>query len=314
MIRYDEIGRPAGDTHKYFQQMDALCQAFRIADDSWRLQVDQLVHDLEQDLLKEEEIRHLLRHLLRLLQRTVEGPPPEMTDLWSGKVNPGLTGAIEESETSEELLCRCWRSLLKELHEKYVSLRESKNHHQLINEIRKYIEQNYANPDLSLNLISDQFNINAKYSDHLFKEEYGMKFVDFLMNLRMDQAKKLLLESDLSIQEISEKVGYTHSISFGRTFKKVVGVTPAITGNICDRTKLIPGVPHEGAGLFLFGSKSACPQERRLAKNRTVKGFSALSEKRLGIGIRLVSPNMAPNDKGLPGGIMLVDPPPGQPV
>ncbi|UUZ96246.1 helix-turn-helix transcriptional regulator [Paenibacillus sp. P25] len=79
---------------------------------------------------------------------------------------------------------------------------------------------------MSLNLISDQFNINAKYSDHLFKEEYGMKFVDFLMNLRMDQAKKLLLESDLSIQEISEKVGYTHSISFGRTFKKVVGVTP----------------------------------------------------------------------------------------
>ncbi|UUZ96247.1 hypothetical protein LJK87_19140 [Paenibacillus sp. P25] len=113
VIRYDEIGRPAGDTHKYFQQMDALCQAFRIADDSWRLQVDQLVHDLEQDLLKEEEIRHLLRHLLRLLQRTVEGPPPEMTDLWSGKVNPGLTGAIEESETSEELLCRCWRSCSK---------------------------------------------------------------------------------------------------------------------------------------------------------------------------------------------------------
>ena len=53
-----------------------------------------------------------------------------------------------------------------------------------------------------------------------------MKFVDFLVNLRMEHAKTLLLQTDESINAIAIKVGYIHSISFGRTFKKVIGVTP----------------------------------------------------------------------------------------
>jgi AraC-like DNA-binding protein len=42
----------------------------------------------------------------------------------------------------------------------------------------------------------------------------------------MEHAKRLLRETDEPIQDIAMQVGYLHSISFGRTFKKVVGVTP----------------------------------------------------------------------------------------
>lgn len=226
VIRYEEIAAAKpGDTHKYFQLMDAMIQEFRMADASWQLQVDQYAEFLGQDVLKEAEINHLLQYFLRLLERTIEGLSPEIGQYWREAIHPQLTQALDTSETSEELL-PVFVSSLKQLHGKYISLRDAKSHHQLVNEIRQYIEDNYANPDLSLNLIADQFHVNAKYSSHLFKEAYGMKFVDFLMNLRMEHAKKLLLQTDLPLQDISEKVGYTHSISFGRTFKKVVGVTP----------------------------------------------------------------------------------------
>ncbi|UQZ84176.1 HTH-type transcriptional regulator YesS [Paenibacillus konkukensis] len=226
VIRYEEIAAAGqGDTHKYFQMMDAMSQDFRIADSGWQLQVDQFAECLEQDVLKGAEIVHLLQYWARLLERTLDGLSGEVADYWHETVAPRLTEALETAETLEELLPTA-ASSLKQLHSHYVSVRDAKNHHHLVNEIRRYIEDNYANPDLSLNLISDQFNVNAKYSSQLFKEAYGMKFVDFLMNLRMEQAKRLLLQTELPLQDISEKVGYTHSISFGRTFKKVVGVTP----------------------------------------------------------------------------------------
>ncbi|MBE1441015.1 helix-turn-helix domain-containing protein [Paenibacillus sp. OAS669] len=226
VIRYEEIAAASsGDTHKYFQLMDAMCHEFRISDSSWQLHVDQFAEYLEQDVLKGAEIHHLLQYGVRLLERTLEGLSSDIIEYWRKHVLPRLTEALDTSETTEELLPAVVSSL-KQLHSQYVSLRDAKNHHQLASDIRHYIEDNYANPDLSLNLISDQFNVNGKYCSHLFKEVYGMKFVDFLMNLRMEQAKKLLLQTELPLQDISEKVGYTHSISFGRTFKKVVGVTP----------------------------------------------------------------------------------------
>ncbi|OXM85785.1 helix-turn-helix transcriptional regulator [Paenibacillus rigui] len=226
VICYEELrGVKSVDSHKYYQRMDALSQDFRLEGTAWQLQVDELVHDLEQDLLKEVEIRHLLQYWMRMLQRMIELLPGEYTAYWNDKFRQSLTEAIETIETAEELL-PIFADSLKQMHKHYLDLRESKSHHSMLSDMRKYIEDNYANPDLSLNMISDEFGINAKYASHLFKEAYGMKFVDFLMNLRMEEAKKLLLASDASLQDISEKVGYTHAISFGRTFKKVVGVTP----------------------------------------------------------------------------------------
>lgn len=226
VIRYEEVAAVGpGDTHKYFQLMDAMSQEFRIADSSWQLQVDQFAEYLEQDVLKGTEISHLLQYWIRLLERTIERSSPDIIEYWRQHVLPRLKKALDTAETTEELLPIVVSSL-KQLHSQYISVRDAKNHHQLASDIRQYIEDNYVNPDLSLNLIADQFNVNAKYGSHLFKEVYGMKFVDFLMNLRMEHAKKLLLQTELPLQDISERVGYTHSISFGRTFKKVVGVTP----------------------------------------------------------------------------------------
>ncbi|WNQ13318.1 helix-turn-helix domain-containing protein [Paenibacillus aurantius] len=226
VILYEELAaEKPGETHPYIGIMDALEKDFRVADSSWESQVDRLAHQLSQDLLRTEDVELLLSYLTRLLKRLVDGLPEESARYGRETVLPAMKNGLTKAETISEILPVLIRSL-KQLHRQYLEARESKSNHQLMSDIRTYIEENYENPDLSLNLISDTFSVNGKYFSQLFKEEFGMKFVDFLVNLRMEQAKRLLLETDLSLQEISGKVGYTHPISFGRTFKKMVGVTP----------------------------------------------------------------------------------------
>ncbi len=75
-------------------------------------------------------------------------------------------------------------------------------------------------------MLGDRFHLNAKYVSKLFKENTGQRFVDFLIDIRMKEAQRLLTETGDSVQEIAERVGYTHAISFTRVFKRTVGVAP----------------------------------------------------------------------------------------
>ena len=82
-------------------------------------------------------------------------------------------------------------------------------------------------PNLSLDSLSDRFGLNGKYLSKLFKEEFGMKFIDYVIGLRMEHAKSLLSDTDMPVQEIAEKLGYTSAIAFARTFRRAVGSSPS---------------------------------------------------------------------------------------
>jgi two-component system response regulator YesN len=104
---------------------------------------------------------------------------------------------------------------------------QHRRHNALMKEIRDYVAEHYANPDLSLSLLSDKFQLGSKYVSLLFKESIGQNFIDFLIGLRIEKAKKLLRESDVPVQAISALVGYTNTTSFNRAFKKIVGSSPS---------------------------------------------------------------------------------------
>ncbi|MNI14765.1 HTH-type transcriptional regulator YesS [compost metagenome] len=75
-------------------------------------------------------------------------------------------------------------------------------------------------------MLSERFKLTPNYLSRLFKEEFGEKFIDYLAGLRIEQAKYLLVTTSEAIQEIAGRVGYTHTFSFIRVFKKLVGRTP----------------------------------------------------------------------------------------
>lgn len=97
----------------------------------------------------------------------------------------------------------------------------------MISDIEKYIQENYADPSMGLNKISDEFQISESYFSHMFKERTGVNFSTYLENMRLNEASRLIRETDISLNDLYLSVGYNNANSFRRAFKKVYGVTPS---------------------------------------------------------------------------------------
>lgn len=94
-------------------------------------------------------------------------------------------------------------------------------------QIQQIIDSNYTSPDFSITTLADSFGISIAYMSYIFKKEFDENFSHYLWALRLEKAKKLLLETDLSIDVISQEVGYLNTSSFRRKFKQETGVTPS---------------------------------------------------------------------------------------
>ena len=75
--------------------------------------------------------------------------------------------------------------------------------------------------------MADYFFLNPSYLSQLFKAETGEVFTDYVNKIRMEEAKRMLLQTDYKIQYIADMVGYASSQHFNRTFKKYIGMQPA---------------------------------------------------------------------------------------
>lgn len=94
-----------------------------------------------------------------------------------------------------------------------------------ISEIILYLEDNYSNSNLSLQYMASKYNTTYSNFSHYFKNNTKENYSSYLERIRINHAKKFL-ESDLPIDRIALKVGYTNANSFSRAFKKLEGITP----------------------------------------------------------------------------------------
>ncbi len=118
------------------------------------------------------------------------------------------------------------RALLTKACHHISSLRDLSSEDNLSKEIMKYVSENYMDINLDVSSIGDNFNLTPYYLSMLFKKQSGEKLVDYINKVRINEAKRLLKENSLSIQEICQKVGYTSSAVFIRIFKRYNGITP----------------------------------------------------------------------------------------
>lgn len=92
--------------------------------------------------------------------------------------------------------------------------------------LMSYVDINFADPDLSLKTLSSEFDITISYASKIFKEQIGNNFSDYLTAKRIEKAKQLLKETDMSVSAIAQKTGYVDSSTFIKNFKKVTRMTP----------------------------------------------------------------------------------------
>ena len=94
-------------------------------------------------------------------------------------------------------------------------------------QIRQIIHDHYASPDFSISTLADTFHVSIAYISYLFKKKFGQNFSDYLWTIRLEKAKELLMNTDMSIDHISISVGYVNTSSFRRKFKQETGFTPS---------------------------------------------------------------------------------------
>ena len=125
-----------------------------------------------------------------------------------------------------------WEEAVDYLKETYyaisVSLEESRGDRQdqTLNKVEKYIHE-HLGEDLTLTVLADVGGFNAAYLSRIFKQKYQCNLSVYIMNERVKQAKKLLVDTDEKINRIGEMVGYLTPHSFTRVFKAAEGITPA---------------------------------------------------------------------------------------
>lgn len=104
-------------------------------------------------------------------------------------------------------------------------LAEADSH--LEDDIVSYIDANYCDPDLSLQSLTDRFNVSNKYLSFLCKEHYGTTYLQYIQDKRIHKAAELLRGGQYSLTEISQMCGYTNQLTFRRNFKRIMGVNPS---------------------------------------------------------------------------------------
>lgn len=89
----------------------------------------------------------------------------------------------------------------------------------------RLIRARYAEP-ISLESVAGQIHVSPKYLSHLFKDEMSIGFNEYLTQVRLEEAEKLLASSALNVREIAVQVGYLDEKYFSRIFKKATGLKP----------------------------------------------------------------------------------------
>jgi AraC-like DNA-binding protein len=107
----------------------------------------------------------------------------------------------------------------------YSDNNESKDAQNKVTEITDYINHHHSDPKLNVSAIALEYEMNVSYLCRVFKKRTGVSILDYIHKCRIENAK-FMLSTELSIAEISEKVGYNSSLAMIRTFKKYEGITP----------------------------------------------------------------------------------------
>ena len=117
---------------------------------------------------------------------------------------------------------------LQELTELYISLLfpgEKDMEHNSIQSAIAYMEQHFSE-DIRLEDVARHVYLNPAYFSYLFKQTTGISFKEYLTNIRIEEARQLLIKTNSSIVDIALSCGFTSQSYFSRVFKAHTGFTP----------------------------------------------------------------------------------------
>lgn len=131
--------------------------------------------------------------------------------------------SISKLNSIEEIIA--WLKNIEKGIYNYLLNKSSDQNNKLISMAKKFVKENVANV-INLQDVASRLNISSGYLSTIFKQSTGISFIDYVTEIKIEEAKKLLKESNYKIYEIAEMTGYENAYYFSKVFKKVTGITP----------------------------------------------------------------------------------------
>lgn len=188
--------------------------------------VEQALDSFIEDMFRHEgypwEYQVMLTQFLHQLTSQIYEINEIFDDLFKGKKS--VYDRLFELSTKQEI--ESW--LRYEVIEPIVAHLERKKKDQSLKisqEMIKIIHEQYGTP-LTLESVAEQLNYHPNYIRRVFRQQTGENFSDYLTNYRMMKVKQWLVETDMKISEIAERVNYQNAQNLIRSFRKLEGMTP----------------------------------------------------------------------------------------
>lgn len=156
---------------------------------------------------------HIAEYFQRIIRRT-EYPLDEME-------MARITGG-ESLRAVCELLCDLLSRVCESQRQQGMTAYQEKTR-----EIIAYIDESCCDSTFDLNRIAENYGVTVPTASRILKEMLGVNFRSYLRTLRLEKAKRLLAETDLTVQEIAERVGFASQSYFIHVFKSAGDGTPA---------------------------------------------------------------------------------------
>ncbi len=174
--------------------------------------LNRILEENSQQDLREEDMRYtryMILQALRLGTRAV----------LSDEENQQLQKRIDEIELENNVnFMEQITSVLREC---------SKDSGDTFHQILQFVNANYTHYDLSLEQIAEAAKVSKPQMSKMFRAMTGVGYIEYVTNLRMEKAKELLENTDLSVKDIFNQVGYIDSVNASKKFKSFYGITPS---------------------------------------------------------------------------------------
>lgn len=183
-------------------------------------QVANLIVTMKQKNISMDQFRINIKELVLVLQEALYEQRIPISSVFETE-SKGFFEQIDQALTPEKLEQLCL-SLYQKVPDQG-SQKEAVS--QAEQTLLAYIDQNLS--EISLNMLSEAVGMNQNYLSQYFKKHFGISFIDYVTNKKIEKAKELLVSTDDTCKAIGEMLGYGAQNTFIRVFKKAESMTPA---------------------------------------------------------------------------------------
>lgn len=206
-----------------YESLEQLTDALKTGKkESMELSMAKMEEEIKKALMDKSRACMYLQQIVREIGNAYESMVSDPQK--AGQKSEALLQRVPEQKTFQQAI-GIVKEYAEQVFEELSSMNSSSGQRQALLAL-DYIQNNYMDPDLSLNSICSYLSISTSHFSTIFKEVTGETFMEVLIRTRMQKAKELLKNTTLKNYEIAEMVGFSDPHYFGISFKKMTGKTP----------------------------------------------------------------------------------------